>query len=463
MVTPWWILLASVLGVWATVKDGAENAPPTVEIFENETVLLPCYVDSIGVPTRVRWWHEDVLVADTSEVVPRVRVKMWDNRSLEVSFIQREDAGLYVCQASRPAPWGHVTQVHAIRVKYPPSVHTIPESGELEVNMGENVEMSCVAEGVPFPIITWRSKGEDMHLLDHRARLQFNAENRSLSGRYSCIANNGVGEPAVAHINLRIRYKPEIEAQKTWVHASPGLRAQLHCKVSACPEAQVEWFFKEERVRYSARVLKSFSCEDHSLIIRNVRDEDYGYYLCRASNSLGITEKEIELSGVANPAVFKKESHVISRTAYKLIWEVDSYSPIIGYQLLFRKRVNGRHGDWRNVYVPSERDAIGSVHAHSYNLTGLAEATHYEVQVLSRNRYGLSRPSKIFSFATPGAPDKNGIYTIDNVVDDKSMPVVELASMSQHSYGSAASLGQRKTLMVVLPVVCFVISVLAIV
>jgi len=40
----------------------------------------------------------------------------------------------------------------------PPSVETIPASGELEVNLGETVYMECVAKGVPTPIISWRTK-----------------------------------------------------------------------------------------------------------------------------------------------------------------------------------------------------------------------------------------------------------------------------------------------------------------
>lgn len=45
----------------------------------------------------------------------------------------------------------------------------------------------------------------------------------------------------------------------------------------------------------------------------------------------------IELSGIANPAIFKKESRSTSSTSYNFIWEVDSYYPIIEYQFWFRK------------------------------------------------------------------------------------------------------------------------------
>lgn len=44
----------------------------------------------------------------------------------------------------------------------PPSVETVPASGELEVNLGEKVEMQCVTKGVPAPIISWRTKVIDI-------------------------------------------------------------------------------------------------------------------------------------------------------------------------------------------------------------------------------------------------------------------------------------------------------------
>jgi hypothetical protein len=53
-------------------------------------------------------------------------------------------------------------------------------------------------------------------------------------------------------------------------------------------------------------------------------------------NCLG-TNKNNKISGVANPADFKNESGVPSETNYTLIWEVDSYSSIIEYNLLFRR------------------------------------------------------------------------------------------------------------------------------
>jgi hypothetical protein len=62
-----------------------------------------------------------------------------------------------------------------------------------------------------------------------------------------------------------------------------------------------------------------------------IEEEDLGRHC------LDINMRNTIISGVANPAVFKNESSVPSETNYTLIWEVDSYSTIIEYNLLFRR------------------------------------------------------------------------------------------------------------------------------
>ncbi|XP_035726230.1 limbic system-associated membrane protein-like [Vespa mandarinia] len=444
----WIICLFAIGGVHAAMNQGFTNHPTVVKVFKNDSVLLPCDVQDLGVQTRVKWWGKGILLADSDD--PRLmtpeRIHLWNNGSLLISNLQPEDTGEYVCQASRPTPWGYVTHVHDIQVMYPPSIRPVPESGELEVNLKEEVDMECIANGVPAPVVSWWTKDGEIPLLTNRPRLRFYADHRNRSGEYTCIASNGIGDSVSATIDLRIKYKPEIIINKPWVHASPGIRTQLDCRVIAWPEAEVEWYFMNKTVSYSMRIVKHSIGHNHSLVIRNVITKDYGFYLCRASNSLGITEAAIELSGVANPAIFK-EAKSISKTAYNFIWEVDCYTPIVEYQFSFRQYRKYVHEGsfrasttttthkWHKLYIPSGSNAIGPVHARSFNLTGLAEATHYEAFVVSRNRYGSSRPSKVIRFATEGAPpDAEDYYkTIDIVPDEKINTVIQMASMSQQT------------------------------
>lgn len=441
-----WIIYFLTIGVNAAMNQGLANHPTVVKVFRNRTVLLPCYVIDLGVATRVKWWGNGIPLADSDDpnLVTPERIRLWSNRSLEISNVQPGDMGEYVCQASRPTPWGYVTRVYDIQVMYPASIRTIPESGVLEVNLKEEVNMECVPNGVPTPAVSWWTKDGEIPLLTNRPQLRFYVDHRNRSGQYTCVANNGIGDPASATIDLRVKYKPEITVQKPWVHASPGIRTQLDCNVIAWPDPEVEWFFTNTTVPYSTRIVKHSTGHNHSLVIRNVMTKDYGFYLCRAWNSLGITEAVIQLSGAANPAVFK-EVKSISKTAYNFIWEVDCYTPIVEYQFSFRQYRKYIREDenshtirtykWHRLYIPSGSNAIGPVHARSFNLTGLDEATHYEAFVVSRNRYGLSRASKIIKFATEGAPpDAEDYYkTTKEVPQEKINTVVQMASMSQQS------------------------------
>lgn len=52
--------------------------------------------------------------------------------------------------------------------------------------------------------IVFPFQGKEMKLIDHRELLKFTASERNLSGVYECKAANGVGEPAIAEIELNI-------------------------------------------------------------------------------------------------------------------------------------------------------------------------------------------------------------------------------------------------------------------
>ncbi|XP_012233083.1 neurotrimin-like [Linepithema humile] len=465
-----WIFYICTIGSYAATNNVSSFQNHPIKIMENETTLLPCNVENQDAEKpRVKWWREGNLLVDSyDQKLSNDKVTLYGNGSLQIRNVQQEDSGQYVCQTIRPIPWGYVTQVHEIEVMYPSSVKTVPESGQLEVNFGETVDMQCVAEGVPSPVITWMTKDEVIPLLDARPQLRFHADNRNLSGKYTCIADNKIGDPAMAHIDLRIRYKPEIYAEKQWVHAYPGIRVQLTCRVIAWPEAKVEWYLKNKTLTYTSRIVKHNVGSDHNLLIRVVQSSDYGSYRCKASNSLGTTEKNIELSGIANPAVFKKaglrEEDGTSRTSYNFIWQVDSYSPVIEYQFWFRKYKRGNGGEWRKLFIPGNNDnwyipGISSVHVRSFNLTGLDAATHYEAVVLSRNHYGWSHPSEIVRFHTEGAlvDSSENFETNDGQEQDK-LPVISMTKPHLLKADANRSMyNQARALLLILNTLCTLI------
>ncbi|KAJ8938543.1 hypothetical protein NQ318_016914 [Aromia moschata] len=435
------VCLLYVVSFCASGKSSEFISPPTtVKARENNTVLLPCYLNTFSndgaVTEAIRWYKNDkILVDSANETLPSPeRYTLWTNGSLEIASVQSPDTGEYTCEIIRPDPWGTVKQTHAIEVMQPPSVKPFPHTAFLQVKLGEEIRMSCKGEGVPYPIITWSRKanialrifkhlffyrwaGEELKLSNNREVLKFKASDKNLAGIYECTASNGVGEPAKTQIDVNIIYPPELSTSRPWLHTAPGHRALIDCRVDANPEATVTWLKEEVPVPMDNRVLYLIEGDKHSLVIRNVQRSDFGTYTCRAANELGEAKLYMELSGTPKPGSFKRteEKNANAKNSYTLIWEVDSYTPIIEYSLWFRP-YKPRNGvglpAWTKLTIPAE-NSLGTFYSKSYTIKGLQEKTVYEALVLSRNRYGWSKASPILRFATARAgPYEERITTV---------------------------------------------------
>ncbi|XP_072933836.1 neurotrimin-like [Epargyreus clarus] len=420
------ILLQLLLGLFilndvVKMEKVFKSVPVTVKTYENDTVLLPCYVENTETKLRVRWYKNDVLIGDSQDahrILPP-RTRMHANYSLQVDDLTSDDTADYTCEVVRPEPWGPIRQTHSIEVQYSPTVRTIPEDGFLEVKKGEYVDIGCETTGTPEPIVDWRKNGELMALLEHRSRIRFRAEHRLLAGVYECIVNNGVGDPVRASIRVVIHDAPVVTTDRSFVHTAVGLRAALAAKLEfAVPPARTAWYRDGRPVKTDERIVIMAQDDIHQLIFRTVRESDLGNYTFRAENKFGMADISFKLTGVPNIASFKVDPALNKATAtsFNLLWEVDSYSTIIEYNLWLRPyygRLSTAEPDaftteapanlWSKIVVPGD-SSDGPIHSATYTVRGLTPSTVYEAIVTSRNRFGWSKQSPILHFATePGA------------------------------------------------------------
>ncbi|XP_038217179.1 hemicentin-1-like [Zerene cesonia] len=397
-----------------------KSVPVVVKTYENDTVLLPCYIDDTEAKLRVRWYKDKSLLGDSDiphHLLPP-RTRMYANFSLQIDELNARDSADYTCEVIRPEPWGPIRQTHTIEVQYAPTVKTIPEDGFVEVRKGDYVDIGCETTGTPLPVVDWSKNGAAMALLDHRSRIRFRAEHRSLAGVYECTVSNGVGDPVKASINVVIYDAPVVTTERSFVHTAVGLRAVLSAKLEfATPPARTAWFRDGKPVKLDDRVVLMVQDNMHQLIFRTVRKSDLGNYTFRAENSLGMADVAFKLTGVPNIASFKVEPALNKATpvSYTLFWEVDSYSSIIEYNLWLRPyygRLTTLEPDaftteppanvWSKIVVPGD-SSDGPIHSATYTVRGLTPSTVYEAIVTSRNRFGWSKPSAVLHFATePG-------------------------------------------------------------
>lgn len=237
---------------------------------------------------------------------------------------------------------------------------------------------------------------------------------------------------------------PEVRAAVGIVHTKLALNAQIECQVTSMPQANVHWFHhgipvltdnrigrQDHAMPLNESAIGYYTNTKHILLIRNVKENDFGMYDCRAENALGISSSTVELTGRPMPPVFKKSPLMPAFMTHNLIWQTESLSPIYEYKLKFRQVPSGNITplnrnqpiDWNELIIPAEisegeaRRSIsndhtiliqffpfcaGPIHTIGYTLRGLMPASVYEVVVISRNRFGWSDNSRTIRFATTG-------------------------------------------------------------
>lgn len=79
-------------------------------------------------------------------------------------------------------------------------------NGRIEIKLGSIFEIVCEARGIPHPIISWRQNGQSNYDLsgqiENNRRKLVEVSSRNVAGKIECVAENGVGQPAVAGVDM---------------------------------------------------------------------------------------------------------------------------------------------------------------------------------------------------------------------------------------------------------------------
>ncbi|XP_061390259.1 neogenin [Musca vetustissima] len=407
------------------------SVPTTVKTYENDTVLLPCdYKSSYH---SVRWLRDEDLLMEAPymEEVSLNRYHLLSNGSLLVMDVQTEDTGRYYCEMLTPSE--KAVQAHAIEVQYPPKVYVTP-NGFLELPIGAVLEIICETEGVPQPAVSWTYNNETVvdYLVGNRQTHIVEIKSRNMSGNIECVAQNGVGQPVADGVELLVLFAPEIRSPQKIYYSKVSGRIQMDCYVESAPLAKVRWYHAGKLIAMGPYYTRQdvemplnytynshnnnnqnnryYSDMRHSLILKNVRESDMGMYECRAENAHGVQSNYMELTFRPMPCTFKTSPDMQSPTSHTLVWQTESFSPVIEFKLKFRQVPSettvsfttlASRPEWTELTIPSDI-SIGPIYTTTYTLYGLYPASIYQVVVLARNHYGWSDSSKILRFATGG-------------------------------------------------------------
>ncbi|XP_045216150.2 opioid-binding protein/cell adhesion molecule homolog [Mercenaria mercenaria] len=271
-----------------------------------ETAILPCSVERKGDEHKIIWLNprktlisrEDSRFIDDSRIsVERPKVRDWNLMIREVRY---NDSGEYMCQINTK-PHVEIKRINLF-VKVPPEILEYWTSTEIEVIEGTTVDLMCNATGVPIPVVTWYKQsnllkgadqndgGEESTLIGEV--LILHNISRYCDGIYECNAENGVLPMATRKFEVTVLFPPEVDVPTKRIGQSIGKETILQCKVSASPQESIVWTKNGSALPQKYKYWTQLYDEGHhektlNLNIIDIDKDDFGYYTCEASNTLG--------------------------------------------------------------------------------------------------------------------------------------------------------------------------------
>ncbi|XP_035795510.1 papilin-like isoform X2 [Anopheles albimanus] len=204
---------------------------------------------------------------------------------------QSEAACNYHCK--KPGVHKHQRSCGVPVIPPPILLEKVPcEKLDIKTEEGGVATLRCFAPGYPSPFIRWRkgavmlNTNQGRYVLTPTGDLQIVQVNRTDSGTYTCIADNGVSEPVLREVQLTVNDPIPRDAyiagnsNDSQVVQLEG-PASLRCAAGGYPLPVVSWW------RGTFMMPLNMMKRDYSLNFASVRLQDLGPYMCQAYPAAG--------------------------------------------------------------------------------------------------------------------------------------------------------------------------------
>ncbi|XP_054706546.1 hemicentin-1-like [Uloborus diversus] len=292
----------------------AEPIPNTTATLGRDAILK-CTIDDLD-GFKVAWIKLDTqtLLSYQTHVISRDRrLKITNSNKrqwfLHIKDVNVLDRGYYMCQINTEPM---ISQAGYLDVMVPPSIVEEDTSTDTVVEERAKVSLRCGASGYPSPQISWRRENQkDINLgpvgntenIVQRVEGEFlnlTQVTREDMGAYLCIASNGVPPSVSKRILLQVNFQPKIRVANQMVRSSMGTEAVLGCHLEASPRPLTSWIRHDDVVLINNYKYELHEIEDSykilmQLKIKNITEDDFGYYKCVAKNTFGDKEGFVRL------------------------------------------------------------------------------------------------------------------------------------------------------------------------
>ncbi|XP_032234904.2 roundabout homolog 3 [Nematostella vectensis] len=240
---------------------------------------------------------------------------VYGNGSLVISDVKKADAGYYTCIVSNSFGSAKAfAQLTVLDAPAAPSFTTTPTNQT--AREGSDITFYCMASGVPTPTITWHKVGGV--ILSNRTdkprpgAIRIQSVIPSDDGSYVCEAINSEGTKR-ADVYLRIEGFPRFTLSPSDVVAPEFSEVKLDCLVAGDPTPSVSWILPSGAIAtVTSPASRVQVLANHTLVIGNATESEYGEYVCVAKNSVGEKTRKVTVSILTVPS-FNSQLLNISR------------------------------------------------------------------------------------------------------------------------------------------------------
>ncbi|XP_037392153.1 hemicentin-2 isoform X1 [Pygocentrus nattereri] len=257
-----------------------------MSVIQGFQALLPCVAQGLPEP-KVQWKRDGTAIPDLPGKFTVLR-----SGELIIERAEPGDAGVFTCVATNPAGSAHHSVHLAVNMR--PAFKELP--GDMTLNVGQSLTLSCHAQGTPSPTVTWTVNSHPYTgaTVDESGRSSLLIENVTVSdaGTYVCAAENTVGTVKALSF-VRVTEPPILrgEAHLSQTVSRGGL-AVLDCPVRGNPVPVLRWHKDNSPLLGSERF---HPLRNGSLAIYGAMSGDSGVYRCVAESEAGIAERTISL------------------------------------------------------------------------------------------------------------------------------------------------------------------------